>query len=302
VVPVLETPFTSSGAVDLDGFFRVVDHVLGAGVTAVMFPGFASEFHKLSDHERWQLIDVLLDRTSRYPDVAAVISVADHATHLAVRAVGRAVDSGADAINVLPPYFLGPSATEVAAHLHTVIEAAAPIPVIVQHAPALTGLSLSADTLVALAQLLPNLCAVKVESVPPGPMVSALSEAAPPLASLVGYAGVHMLDAARRGAIGVQPGCSFTELYQRIWSARTSGSPAEAADLHTRLLPYLTYWMQSPELIVQVEKTISVRRGLIRSDHCRRPGRSLDRFEREAVDRFLGEFAPLLPPVGNVRA
>jgi 4-hydroxy-tetrahydrodipicolinate synthase len=279
-----------------------VDHALGTGVTAVMYPGFASEFHKLSDHERWRLVDTLLSCTSGHPDVAAVISVPDHATHLAVAAARRAVEGGADAVNVLPPSFLGPSATEVSAHLHAVIQAAAPLPVIVQHAPALTGVGLSTDTLVALARRLPNLCAVKVESVPPGPMVSQLAEADPPLDTLVGYAGVHMLDAARRGAVGVQPGCSFTEVYQRIWAAWTAGSPGEAVDLHTRLLPYVTYWMESAELMVQVEKTISVRRGLIRSDHCRRPGRLLDRFELGSVDRFLTEFAPLLPPVGEMRS
>ena len=295
VVPVLETPFTSTGAVDDDGFLRVVDHVLGAGVSAVMFPGFASEFHKLSDDERWRLIDALLARAGDSPDVAVVISIPDHATRLALRAVERAIGAGADAINVLPPHFLGPPASEVLAHLHAVLEAADPLPVIVQHAPSLTGLSLSTESLLALARKMPNLCAVKVESVPPGPMVTALTEAAPPLATLVGYAGLHMLDAARRGAVGVQPGCSFLELYLRIWDAEAAGLTGEADALHGRLVPYLASWMQSPELIVQVEKTISLRRGLIRSDHCRRPGRPLDRVELESVDRFLEEFAPLLP-------
>jgi dihydrodipicolinate synthase/N-acetylneuraminate lyase len=302
VVPVLETPFTSDGTVDLEGFHRVVEHVLGTGVSAVMYPGFASEFHKLSDSERWRLVDALLACTSRYPDLAAVISVPDQATHLAVGAVRRAIEGGADALNVLPPYFLAPPATEVAAHLHAVIQAAAPLPVIVQHAPALTGLGLSTETLIALARTLPNLYAVKVESVPPGPMVTALAAADPSLDSLVGYAGLHMLDAFRRGAVGVQPGCSYTELYQRIWEAWTAGSHDEATGLHTRLLPYVSYWMQSAELMVQVEKTISVRRGLICSDHCRRPGRPLDRFELESVDRFLEEFAALLPAVGGVRS
>jgi 4-hydroxy-tetrahydrodipicolinate synthase len=294
VVPVLETPFTPTGTVDYDGFLRVTDHVLGTGVSAVMFPGFASEFHKLSDDERWRLVDALLARAGDSPDVAVVISIPDHATRLAVRAVERAIRAGADAINVLPPHFLGPPASEVFAHLHAVLEAADPLPVIVQHAPSLTGLSLSTETLLALARKMPNLCAVKVESVPPGPMVTALTEADPPLATLVGYAGLHMLDAARRGAVGVQPGCSFPELYLRIWNAEAAGRTEDATALHGRLLPYLASWMQSSELIVQVEKTISLRRGLIGSDHCRRPGRPLDRVELESIDRFLEEFAPLL--------
>ncbi|HKC26836.1 MAG TPA: dihydrodipicolinate synthase family protein [Jatrophihabitans sp.] len=297
VLPVLSTPFHADGRVDYTGFARIVDHVVATGVAGVMFPGFASEFHKLSDDERWRLNDIVLERTHSRPHVAAVISVANHATYLAVEAVKRAVSGGADAINVLPPYFLRPPAAEIQAHLEAVVDAAAPVPVIVQLAPDLTGSGLTVDRLLALRRALPNFGVVKVETNPAGPMVSALAAADPPLASLVGYAGLHMLDAAARGARGVQPGCSFAEIYVEIWNAWTTGDEVRATDLHRRLLPFLTYWMQDLELIVQVEKLISVRRGLIASDHCRRPRRSLDRMEVQSVDRFLTEFAEELPPV-----
>jgi len=61
--------------------------------------------------------------------------------------------------------------------------------------------------------------------------------------------------------------------------------------LHGRMLPYLTYWMQNVELIIQVEKTILARRGIIGSDHCRRPGWDLDDRESQQIDRFLAEFS-----------
>jgi dihydrodipicolinate synthase/N-acetylneuraminate lyase len=52
VSPVLEVPFTPDGSIDAEGFRRVVRYVLSTGVTSMMFPGFASEFHKLSEDER----------------------------------------------------------------------------------------------------------------------------------------------------------------------------------------------------------------------------------------------------------
>jgi dihydrodipicolinate synthase/N-acetylneuraminate lyase len=297
VVPVLATPFQPDGQVDYPGFGRVVSHAVSAGVQGVMFPGFASEFHKLGGQERWTLTELMLEATASQPHVAAVVSVPDHATFLAVQAARRAVSAGADAINILPPHFLRPSAAEVRAHLEAVIEAVAPTPVIVQLAPGLTGSALSVDDLTALRRALPNFRVVKVETNPAGPTVSALAALDPPLASLVGYAGLHMLDAAARGAGGVQPGSSFVEIYVAIWKAWSAGDEAGASHLHSRLLPYLTYWMQDLELIVQVEKTIAVRRGLIDSEHCRRPRRSLDRMETHSVDRFMNEFAAELPPV-----
>lgn len=295
VSPVLEVPFTADGAVDAGGFARVVDYVLGTGVSSVMFPGFASEFHKLSEPERWRLTEILLHRTRDRSDVAAVVALQDHATVLATESGRRLVDAGADLINLLPPHFLGPSAEDVQAHVRAVLDAVAPVPVVLQYAPEQTGTSLDAPALAAMARAHPNLALIKVESTPPGPLIAALGEQDPPLPSVVGYAGVQLPDAVRRGAIGVQPGCSFTEIYVEIWRLFDKGDFDAAYELHRRLLPYISYWMLDTELIIAGEKLVSFRRGLFASPTCRAPGHVLDAEEVAMVDRFLTEFADLLP-------
>jgi 4-hydroxy-tetrahydrodipicolinate synthase len=103
-----------------------------------------------------------------------------------------------------------------------------------------------------------------------------------------------MIDALRRGAVGVQPGCSFVEIYQRIWQLWQAGDTAGATSLHTRLLPYISYWMQGIDLMVAAEKMIGWRRGWTASDHCRAPSRRLDAEERTMVDSFLDEFDDFL--------
>lgn len=295
VCPVLETPFSDAGEVDTQGFGKVVNHVASCGVTSVMFPGFASEFHKLADTERDALIEVLVRRVAG-TSVTAVISVPDHATHLAVARARRAVELGAQAVNVLPPHFLGPAPAAVRAHLAAVLAAIAPVAVIVQYSPAQTGTAMSAQVLAELAAQHPNLRQVKVESQPPGELISALKQQAPQLSTVIGYAGLQLPDALRRGVVGVQPGCSFVELYLEIWRRWTNGNIPGAEALHTRALPYLAYWMQSVELIVAAEKMISQRRGLIKSAHCRTPAHCLDRQELAMIDRFLTDFDDLLAP------
>lgn len=293
VCPVLAVPFDARGELDLPGFRAVVDHVLGTGVTAVTLFGLASEFHKLADDEREALLGALLDATRDVPGVAAIVSVTDHATHLAVRRARAAVAAGADAINLLPPHFLAPGGDAVAGHLRAVL-ASVEVPVVLQYAPAQTGTSLDAAAIAALAAEHDNLRIVKVESAPAGRLVSALAAGRPRIVSLVGQAGVQLADALRRGAAGVQPGCSFTELYRAVWDRYANGDQSGAVALHGRLLGYLAAWMQHVELIVQVEKTILARRGLIDRDHCRAPGFALDARDRHDIDRFLTEFAPLL--------
>lgn len=287
---MLETPFTDDGAVDEAGFLAVVDQVIRCGARSVMFPGFASEFHKLTDDERTRLTEILLQRTRGTP-VTAVISIPDHATRVAAAHARRAVEAGADVINILPPRFLSPSRAAVRDHVGALADAVAPTPVMLQYAPAQTGTALDAESISAIARAHPNLRQVKVESTPPGALIAALGRQHPPLTSIVGYAGVQLPDALRRGAVGVQPGCSFAELYLQIWDYWSAGHHDAATKLHARMLPYLSYWMQGVEIIIAAEKLISQRRGIIASAHCRAPAHTLDAEELRMIDRFLDNFA-----------
>lgn len=292
VCPVVEVPFSADESVDEASFARLAGHLVGSGITSAMFPAFASEFHKLTESERDSLLGILIEHAGE--SVAVVASVADDATTLAAAAAERAVAAGATAVNLLPPFRVKASAGELRRHIGTVAAAIAPVPLILQHAPALTGVPIDADTIAAIALDRPNLRMVKVEAVPPGATISALQRTDPALPAMVGYGGVMLPDALRRGAIGVQPGCSIVELYVRIWDLWQAGDHEQAEALHRRALPYLAYWMQSVDLIVAAEKTISARRGLIATATCRHPRHDLDEEELRGVDRFLAEFADLL--------
>src|SRR4030088_2693464 len=138
VCPVLAVPFTEHGDIDLDGFTAMTRHVLSTGVTAVMLFGFASEFYKLRDDERTALRRTLLRETGGRDDVAAIVSIPDHATEVAVRNAIEAVADGAHAVNILPPFQLGPSRQAILIHLAAILDAV-DVPVIVQYAPGLTG-------------------------------------------------------------------------------------------------------------------------------------------------------------------
>ncbi|WP_409462809.1 dihydrodipicolinate synthase family protein [Amycolatopsis sp. GA6-003] len=287
-------PFTDDGEVDVSGFRRVIRHVLGTGVGSVMFPGFASEFYKLAEDERQTLTEVLLAETTPRADVLAIVAVQDHATRLAVKRASEAVAAGADLINLLPPHYLRPSRKALVKHIREVLDAVAPTPVVLQYAPAETGTRLDADMLRKIAAKHANLRLVKVESSPPGPLIAELAAGDPPLPAVEGYAGVQLPDAIRRGAVGTQPGCSFTEIYVEIWRRFEDGDDAGGDELHRRLLPYISYWMLDTERIIAAEKLISVRRGWFGSPYCRAPAHRLDAEDLRMIDRFLDEFREFL--------
>ena len=293
IVPIVAATFTDSGDLDDDSFQSLLRHLLRTGASALTLFGLATEFYKLPDADRARMQKMLLAQTCRSELVAGIISITDHSWEVAVRRAREAEAQGADALMLLPPYFLGPGEEAIREHLKRVI-GSVKIPVIVQYAPVQTGVRISPDVFLKLREELPNVDFIKVEVQPPGRYVSQLVERSQgKLKTLVGYAGVQMPDVLARGAAGIQPGCSFTEVYVELWR-RWQTDKIEFQNLHNKLLPYINYWMQGVELIIRAEKVILKRRGIIASDYCRSPAYTLDAEEYKQIDRFLNDFAEWL--------
>lgn len=293
IVPIVAATFTEAGALDEDSFQSLVRHLLGTGASALTLFGLATEFYKLSDADRARMQALMLAETSRSPGVAGVVSITDHSWELAAPRARAAEEQGADALMLLPPFFLSPGEEALLEHMRRVAGAVA-IPVIVQYAPAQTGVRIAPELFLRLREERPNAEFVKVETQPPGRYVGELvARSGGRLKALVGYAGVQMPDVLARGASGIQPGCSFTEVYVELWR-RWREDAAGFRALHERLLPYTSYWMQGVELIVRAEKAILRRRGIIASDYCRSPAYRLDERELAQIETFLAEFAEYL--------
>ena len=290
IVPIAAATFTNSGSLDEDGFQSLIRHLLKTGASALTLFGLATEFYKLADDERARMQTLLLAETCQSDSIAGIISITDHSWEVASQRARAAEAQGADGLMLLPPYFLGPSEEAILEHLKRVI-GSVKIPVIVQYAPVQTGVRISPDVFLKLRDALPNADFIKVETQPPGRYVSQLVERSQGrLKSLVGYAGVQMPDVLARGAVGIQPGCSFTEIYVELWRCWRTDK-VEFQSLHNRLLPYTNYWMQGVELIIKVEKVILKQRGIIASDYCRGPAYTLDERELALIEQFMTEFA-----------
>src|SRR6185295_18645538 len=250
IVPIVAATFTNSGSLDEDGFQSLIRHLLKTGASALTLFGLATEFYKLADNERARMQTLLLAETCQSDSIAGIISITEHSWEVACQRAHDAEAQGADGLMILPPYFLGPGEDAILEHLKRVI-GSVKIPVIVQYAPVQTGVRIAPDVFLKLRDLMPNADFIKVESQPPGRYVTKLVERSEGrLKSLVGYAGVQMPDVLARGAVGIQPGCSFTEIYVELWRLWKVDKSAFLM-LHHKLLPYVGYWMQSVELIIK---------------------------------------------------
>jgi len=270
VVTILPTPFTEDGAnVDYDDVRSVIDTIIGEGVHGVALLGVASEFYKIADDERSKLLETTVEQTAGR--VPVVVNVTRHATELAVRDAKEAQSIGADAVMIVPPSFIPPSAEAVFEHIREVAESV-DLPVIVQYAPNVTGVGIPAETFLSIASACRNDVYVKAESTPPGHLISTLvQQTEGRIGVFIGNGGLQMYDALERGAVGLMPGAAMVKPYLDIYEAYRSGDKAKAFARFNAFLPVLNVTAQGAEMFTRFEKKILKARGVIKSDVCRKP-------------------------------
>ena len=272
----------------MSSFRRAVDAAIRHKVNAVAMFGLASEYYKLTDGERLQCIVALVEQVAAR--VPVVISVVAHSTEVAVRDAKRVEQEGADALMVLPPFFLAPDPDSVRRHILE-ISSAVSLPIIVQYAPTETGYPIAAEAFAQLREEAPNIACIKVDRVPAGAMVAELKALG--MDSLVGYMGINLPGDYECGAKGVVPTVSLCPAFVAIWE-KLAAMDSGARVLHESLLPLLKFMMKSVECLIASEKQLLQERGVIRSKYCRRPSYSLNPNEQAELARHTARLASWL--------
>jgi 4-hydroxy-tetrahydrodipicolinate synthase len=290
VLPILQTPFGEDGALDIESLRREVDYVCAAGVPGMAFPGFASEWWKLSQEEILACARVI--RAESKNKAQLVLNVTAQSTHLAVEQARAFQQIGCDWLMVLPPFVGGPSSEDVIAHLRAVL-AAVPLPHILQYSASLTGVKLSGEQILEMRSHFPHFCSIKVDFIPPGPMVSNLRAllGEDDFTYLIGYSGLQLPDAMRRGAHGLMGGAGHAPEDLAVFRALKEDLEGRGMDAFRKLLPLLNMEMQTVDTSVAVQKRLLMDRGVIASDHVRAPGKRLDRFQAEELRIHLAHLS-----------
>src|SRR5688500_10931098 len=152
-LPVLVTPFTHDGSLDLASLKREIDWVIAEGTNGVACVAIASEGYKLTEDER----DAVIQTTVRHVAgrVPVVASADGPGEEPAVARAERAARLGADALMVLPPYFVKPGSDALVAY-YARVAAESGIPVMLQDAPQLTGVQMSPALWARMAETIPG--------------------------------------------------------------------------------------------------------------------------------------------------
>jgi 4-hydroxy-tetrahydrodipicolinate synthase len=154
------TPFTGDGELDLDAAARVANHLVDNGNDGLVVSGTTGESPTTTDDEMGRLLATVIDAVGDRAHVVAGVGTNDtaHSVHLAQ----QAAKCGAAGMLVVTPYYSMPPQAGIVAHMTEVAEAG-DLPTMVYDIPGRSGVKLSHDTLIRLAEH-PGIVAVKEAS------------------------------------------------------------------------------------------------------------------------------------------
>ncbi|RZL89602.1 MAG: dihydrodipicolinate synthase family protein [Variovorax sp.] len=238
--PVVPTPFTESGALDLESQKRCVDFMIEAGSDGLCILANFSEQFLLADDEREVLTRMILKHVAGR--VPVIVTTTHFSTEVCAARSRRAQDMGAAMLMVMPPYHGAtfrvpePQIHEFYARLSDAVT----IPIMIQDAPA-AGTPLSAAFLARMAKEIENVAYFKIET----------AGAAAKLRELIRLGGdaiegpwdgeeaITLVPDLDAGATGAMTGGGFPDGIRPILDAWRAGRRDEAIAGYERWLPLI---------------------------------------------------------------
>ena len=157
----LITPFKANLSVDFEGLGKIVDNQIKNGMDYLVVLGTTAETATLSADEKQQVIDYVSHRVDGI--VPIVVGIGSNNTQTVIGNLASMNLSRVDAILSVVPYYSKPTQEGIYQHYIAIIDAS-PLPVILYNVPGRTGVSMSAETTLRLANYSEKVIATKEAS------------------------------------------------------------------------------------------------------------------------------------------
>ena len=293
VFVIAPTPFTDTGALDLESTDRMTEAYLAAGAAGLTILGIMGEAPKLDAAEALAFTARVLRRVDGRVPVVVGVSAPGFAS---MAALSRgAMEAGAAGVMIAPvPGLRGDDA--VMSYLAGASEAVGDAtPWVLQDFPQANAIHISADMVRRLVAADPRLVMLKAEDWPGLDKITALRRLEAEgrmrrIAMMGGNGGLFLPQEIERGTDGIMTGYAVPEMLVRVCDLIWKGDRAAAHDLFDLHLPLIRYESQ-PGLGLVVRKYVLARRGIIASASVRAPGPRLTPETRAEVDWMLARLA-----------
>jgi 4-hydroxy-tetrahydrodipicolinate synthase len=154
------TPFDSEGRFDEESYRQLVEFQIENGTDVIVPCGTTGESATLDYEEHDQVIKACIDQVNKRVPVLA--GTGSNATAEAIAISQHAKEMGADGVLLVSPYYNKPSQEGLYQNFKAIAENVA-IPQVLYNVPGRTGLNMTADTTIRLAEI-DNIVAIKEAS------------------------------------------------------------------------------------------------------------------------------------------
>src|SRR5690349_4696468 len=151
LLTAMVTPFHPDGSVNFPSARRLVHHLVETGSDGIVVCGTTGEGPTVSDREKIDLLDALVEEVGGRACVVANTGTYD--THHSVALTRAAVEAGADAFLAVTPYYNKPPRPGIVAHFGGIAEAGDGRPLIIYNIPQRGVLNLGPDPLAELGEI-----------------------------------------------------------------------------------------------------------------------------------------------------
>lgn len=157
----LVTPFKTDQSIDFDALARLVEYQIKNGTDYLVVCGTTAETPTLTENEKDEITRFVVDAANQR--IPIVLGVGGNNTMAVVDVLKKKDFSGIDAILSVTPYYNKPSQEGLYQH-YAAIAKVSPLPLILYNVPGRTGINMTADTTLRLANDFKNICATKEAS------------------------------------------------------------------------------------------------------------------------------------------
>lgn len=232
----LVTPFDKRGNVDFSALGRLIDHCINGGIDYLVCLGTTSEYPTLTEKETFAVRDYIVEYVDKR--VPIVLGVGGNNTKELVTRINHTDLSGFAAILSVSPYYNKPSQKGLYTH-YNYIAAASPLPVIIYNVPGRTGVNISAETTLKLAEDFKNIIGIKEAS---GNMLQCMEilRCKPDRFSLISGEDAltyPLITCGANGVISVTAN-AYPNMVSTMVNHALKGNNNKALTLHNTLLPF----------------------------------------------------------------
>lgn len=285
---VLYALFDRSGRLDRGAMRDQVMQMVDCGVDGIAVLGLATEVQKLSLNEQRELVSWVAEDLDRRLPLSVTISGNDIATQRGL--IDYSLAHRADWLILQPPsvgVYSGDTYLDFFCRVADGFDSS----FAVQNAPAYLGRALSNSDVRRLVSTNPNFSLIKAET-SAVELAELVRRCGDGLTVLNGRGGLEMTDCLRAGAAGFVLAPDVIDFSKAVFEAWSVGSEETAEALYRRVLPAITFMMQSIEHLVCYGKRIYGVRTKT-TIHDRSPALAPTDFGSGLAARWANELGPL---------